>query len=368
LGSKAADVISGGAGNDYLVGNGGADIINGGAGNDAMLFASAAQLDQAASVVGGAGWDEVQVTTGGVTDADFTSVSGIEALRFLDTGMVTATLGASTAAAFTGLVSVVADATSGLTLDATALGSTRLYVMGSTAADTITAGAGADHLIGNGGADVISAGAGNDVLVFATGAQLAQAAMVDGGAGSDLMQIVSGGFVDADFTNVSSIEQVTLIDRGTVTMQIGQHVLDAFAVSGRLSISTPNASSVLTDASALTFGGSWQGVSGNDTIIGGSGADTINGVGGDDLLVGGGGADTFKFSPGAGHDVVQDFVAGVDNVLFAGLDASQRNFSAVMSMAHATSSGVEIELLDGSTVSLLGVQLSQLTSSDFLFA
>ena len=368
LGSLSADTIKGGAGSDYLVGNGGADSIDGGAGADTMLFASAAQLHQAIAVVGGSGWDEVQLTSGGLADADLAQVSGIEALRFLDAGIVAVTLGAATAAAFGGLVSVVADKTGGLLLDAAALqAAAPLHVVGSLAADTINAGAGNDILNGNGGADVIGAGAGNDVLVFASGAQLGQAAVVDGGTGIDLVQILAGGMTDAQFTHVYNIEQVKLLDHGMVSVQIGLQVLGAFAASGHLDIQTPNASSVSIDASTLSWGGNWQGVRGNDTLHGGSGADTLDGFGGDDVLIGGGGADLFRFGTGGGHDVVQDFTAGLDRVMLLGVAPAQQSFASVLGMLRATASGAEIDLPDGSSLMLLGVQPAQLSAADFVF-
>ena len=350
LGSLSADTIKGGAGSDYLVGNGGADSIDGGAGADTMLFASAAQLHQAIAVVGGSGWDEVQLTSGGLADADLAQVSGIEALRFLDAGIVAVTLGAATAAAFGGLVSVVADKTGGLLLDATALqAASPLHVLGSLAAD------------------VIGAGAGNDVLVFASGAQLGQAAVVDGGTGIDLVQILAGGMTDAQFTHVYNIEQVKLLDHGMVSVQIGLQVLGAFAASGHLDIQTPNASSVSIDASTLSWGGNWQGVRGNDTLHGGSGADTLDGFGGDDVLIGGGGADLFRFGTGGGHDVVQDFTAGLDRVMLLGVAPAQQSFASVLGMLRATASGAEIDLPDGSSLMLLGVQPAQLSAADFVF-
>jgi hypothetical protein len=110
---------------------------------------------------------------------------------------------------------------------------------------------------------------------------------------------------------------------------------------------------------------SLDGGSGFDRLDGGNGKDTLVGGAGDDLLAGGNGADRFVFQAGFGHDVVADFAHGdqlqFDPAVFA-------SFAAVMS--HAQQVGLDVVITDpaGDSVTLSGVQLASLRSSDFLFA
>jgi VCBS repeat-containing protein len=80
-GGTGNDTIHGGIGNDTLSGGaGGSDLIFGDAGNDSMLYDSADKFD------GGAGFDRVQVTTGGNSITyDATKFIGIEMIDLGDT-------------------------------------------------------------------------------------------------------------------------------------------------------------------------------------------------------------------------------------------------------------------------------------------
>lgn len=61
------------------------------------------------------------------------------------------------------------------------------------------------------------------------------------------------------------------------------------------------------------------GGSGDDVIRGGNGKDKIDGQKGDDALKGGADADKFVFRAGNGDDVIKDFEAGLDTILFKNL-------------------------------------------------
>jgi hypothetical protein len=108
-----------------------------------------------------------------------------------------------------------------------------------------------------------------------------------------------------------------------------------------------------------------QGGAGIDHLDGGNGSDVLDGGAGDDRLIGGAGPDRFMFQAGFGHDVVADFEHG-DQLQFA--PAVFANFTAVMD--HAQQVGLDVVITDeaGDTVTLAGVQLASLRSSDFLFA
>ena len=81
IGSKGANVIDGGAGNDMIAGNGGADLLTGGAGNDTFAFASVKGLGIGgkATVIADftAGFDKIDLSAidamkGGNADDAFT--------------------------------------------------------------------------------------------------------------------------------------------------------------------------------------------------------------------------------------------------------------------------------------------------------
>ncbi|WGS22833.1 MULTISPECIES: M10 family metallopeptidase C-terminal domain-containing protein [unclassified Bradyrhizobium] len=69
------------------------------------------------------------------------------------------------------------------------------------------------------------------------------------------------------------------------------------------------------------------GGAGNDTMIGGAGADRLVAGSGVDTMTGGGGADTFVFATGdvtaasGTHDLITDFVSGLDHIDLSGIDA-----------------------------------------------
>jgi hypothetical protein len=92
------------------------------------------------------------------------------------------------------------------TLDASAEADAKVVLTGS-------AGTGGDILIGSQSSnlgDTITGNAGNDSIRFATGS-FTSADIVDGGDGTDTIQLTTNGstVVDADFTNVTNVEQVT---------------------------------------------------------------------------------------------------------------------------------------------------------------
>lgn len=107
-----------------------------------------------------------------------------------------------------------------------------------------------------------------------------------------------------------------------------------------------------------------HGEAGNDKLNGGKGNDIIYGDEGNDVLTGGKGNDTFVFEAGDGKDRLTDFGVGADVIDFSGQFA---NFDAVIDAATESKKGVTIAY-DGGSVLLVGVELADLTESDFLFA
>jgi Ca2+-binding RTX toxin-like protein len=106
-------------------------------------------------------------------------------------------------------------------------------------------------------------------------------------------------------------------------------------------------------------------------LYGETGADVLDGGSGSDWLVGGAGNDTFVFNPGGGWDGVEDFAvhngtANGDVIELHGQSVS--SFAALI--ANATESGgiTYINLDNDEGFALHGIQVSQLSQSDFRFA
>ena len=127
---------------------------------------------------------------------------------------------------------------------------------------------------------------------------------------------------------------------------------------------------------------------GDDTVSGGRGNDWIEGAGGDDTLTGGSGADKFVFRSNGGHDVVTDFnraegdtvlldsqtgvydgyLGGRFGALSDGLEI-YNSHGTLVATVHAgdwDGDGVgdtQFEMASGATLTLLGVDPSELSSS-----
>lgn len=117
-----------------------------------------------------------------------------------------------------------------------------------------------------------------------------------------------------------------------------------------------------------------MGAAGNDRLNGGVGNDVLNGGVGDDTLIGGegndrltgaAGADQFVFSGSFGVDRIVDFEAGVDHI---SLKTSQfADFDAVMAASRDNGANMTIRFDADNTITLVGVNMADLDSGDFLF-
>lgn len=102
----------------------------------------------------------------------------------------------------------------------------------------------------------------------------------------------------------------------------------------------------------------------NDRLDGGDGQDYLVGGRGDDALVGGADGDVFMFYDNAGSDVIEDFSIGEDIIRLRLAEAN--DFHDLEGRVSDTEDGAVIDL--GSTeITLLGVNVSDLSDSDFLF-
>ncbi|KAF0170497.1 MAG: putative Endo-1 3-1 4-beta-glycanase exsH, partial [Caulobacteraceae bacterium] len=97
-----------------------------------------------------------------------------------------------------------------------------------------------------------------------------------------------------------------------------------------------------------------------NAIFGNALDNILNGGTGDDVLSGGAGNDTFLFLPGAGHDVVSDFVAGgtddrVDLSAYAG--------AGITYTLTQTGSDAVFNFSNGDQIVLVGVNSASLVQS-----
>ena len=107
-----------------------------------------------------------------------------------------------------------------------------------------------------------------------------------------------------------------------------------------------------------------RGQNDNDTLIGGAGVDILSGDGGNDILTGGDDADRFVFRSGWGDDVITDFandgIETIDVRTVAGLD-SLADFII-------TQIGADVELsYNGDSILVEDITIADLDASDFNF-
>lgn len=230
-------------------------------------------------------------------------------------------------------------------------------IQGGSGNDTIYGKAGNDSLVGNGGADYLSGGNGNDTLTGGKGKDTfsysAGKDVITDYATGDKIKITSGKITKS---TVSGSDVVFTLSNGSLTVKDAKgQKLSMINSSGKsystviggsssstIKIVTNSTKSPVTvgtsvktiDASTRTVSASIKGNgldnsivggtgndslygrSGNDTILGGRGNDKLYGSNGDDVLTGGkgndslwgdDGADTFVYAKGDGKDVIFGF-------------------------------------------------------------
>nr|WP_281378903.1 calcium-binding protein [Azospirillum oleiclasticum] len=305
VGNAGANTITGNAGNDTLDGGAGSDTLAGGLGDDVYMVDNSA--------------DVVVETTG----------AGIDEVR---TALAVCTLGANLE-------------------NLTYTGAAAFAGTGNALVNVITGGSGADTLDGGTGADTLVGGAGNDLYLVDDAGDLV---VEDAGGGTDEVRTALAAFTLADnvevltYTGSASFAGtgnggnntihggagVDTLDGGggndTLDGGVGADTLiggtgnDVFLVDDTGDVVTELAGqgtdTVRTTLSAYTLGANVENVSflgtgpvvgtgnaGNNSLAGGSGADTLTGLDGNDTLNGGAGADTLI--GGTGNDTYV-----VDNV------------------------------------------------------
>ncbi len=304
IGGSAADNIVGGAGNDAITGAAGADNLDGGAGDDTFNVTTVTDFTTGVeTVVGGSGNDTLSIAEAGVTTtitaANLGAISGIETLSINSTSAAASVTLTDAVYTANGQSLKIVDA------DLTTGGGT-LTVSGSALTGTNTIAVTANTATGIN--DTLTGGAGNDTFTFSTAFGLESTDTVVGGAGTDTISLTATAAVGANLTGVRTVENITTTGAGgNITITVGASTI---ATTGTLTV---DAASSTTSANTLNYDGSLAatttmvqnvtGSAGADTIIGGSGKDILSGGDGADTITGGVGVD--NLSGGAGGDTFQ---------------------------------------------------------------
>lgn len=253
--------ISGGAGNDTLLGGNLIDTLNGGAGNDFYRVSAVAGniIDTVIEAANG-GTDTINLDDydiSGSNDVNVTIAANIENAEITQSGLI---------ANFIGNIS-----------------NNRLT--GADGTDTLNGGVGNDTLIGNAGDDSLIGGAGNDTYFYQSGDTIVE--LIAGAAGGkDTVVSNTEIFIDLNTATFTNIENITLQGEFDNLLARGN--------AGANSIMGSNGSDYL------------EGMAGNDTLIGGEGNDIF--FGGSDSLASALGVDSMVGGNGNDHYMVD--VAG----------------------------------------------------------
>ena len=388
------DQAVGSAGNDHFIAGAGDDVIDGGAGFDRIRYnreeeeavdvslalgtatyvirgetytdtLSSIEWVRASNgsdrVVGSStsntleGLDGDDIVDGGLGDDRINGGSGVDEVRFdAATSGVDVYLNAGFARGGSGrdAISNVENAT-GTRFDD--------RLVGDAGDNVLAGGAGDDVLKSKGGNDTLLGGAGNDKLRGDAGDET-----LDGGDGSDLLFGLGG-------------TDVLLGGAGNDFLYGGRDGDTAHGQAGDDLVRGNLGSDLLTGGGGVDriYGGgsndTLQGDGGNDYLVGENGADRIEGGTGEDSLTGGlfgaggdGARDTFVFAPGSGFDRVLDFEVGTDRLDVSDYGLTYAQIEAATQDAGANGANARIDLTNGDTIYLLGVDANALSENDFI--
>jgi Ca2+-binding RTX toxin-like protein len=192
-------------------------------------------------------------------------------------------------------------------------------MFGGSLNDTINGGLSADTITGGAGADVLTGGDGDDTFVFADAAEFEEDTIIDGGVGTDTIQVLGTTLDDASFDTVFNMESIDFSGASAHSLTLGANADTAFE-NGIIVTTNASATSLTVDGSNFTQAMDVTGTNNADTITGGDGNDTITGGAGSDGLTGGAGADTFVFADTAvnnGVDILADLNGTTDLLDFS---------------------------------------------------
>ncbi|MDY0328392.1 MAG: hypothetical protein RBR07_09105, partial [Arcobacteraceae bacterium] len=281
--------ITGGAGDDIIIGDLQNNILSGGAGNDTIKG-----VDGSNQLLGGAGDDTI---FSGVGDDVINGGADNDTVNFQDaSGVITVNLTTTTAQVIGG----------GLGTDTI----TNIEnVIGSSYGDSITGNAGANILIG---------GAGDDKFVATDGSDTYYGGTFDGTTHT----VAGGEYNRVDYANVAKV----YVDLSDTTTDANGNVY-AQALKSNSFLDDGFASNI--ESTDKLYGIiNLKGSSSYDTLIGDSQGNKLEGMAGNDILEGKGGADVLE--GGAGNDtfVATAYNDGEDDI-DGGADSDTIDYSAL---------------------------------------
>lgn len=240
----------------------GSDTVNASASASVVtVVVTEAGLTVADVLTGGSTSNDVLSLTADGGTGDFTNVSGFENFTVSGdagaVGITTVDANIDAGATLTVNASALVSGANALTFSAAAESNGKVVVTGGGGSDAIT-------LTAN-GADSVAGGSGNDTFTL-TSAGFTVADTIAGGDGNDIIAMSdSATVIDADFTNVTSVQRLT-------------------------STGTANTNTLTATVGALAL------AAGVSSVIGGTGVDT--------LTVDAAYTGTIRFTPTSGSDVV----------------------------------------------------------------
>ena len=388
--SGGSDTIAGGAGDDVIYGQFGADILRGGQGADLLDGGTGADrleggtgLDTASYATASAGvvvdMSDTASNTGDAAGDSFVSIENLIGSGFDDSlggdefanridggeGVDEVRFDAATSGVEVYLNAGFARGGAGRDIIVNVENVTGTQfgdrLVGDAGDNVLSGGAGDDVLKSKGGNDTLLGGAGDDKLRGDAGDET-----LDGGDGSDLLFGLGG-------------TDVLLGGAGNDFLYGGRDGDTAHGQAGDDLVRGNLGSDLLTGGGGVDriYGGgsndTLQGDGGNDYLVGENGADRIEGGTGDDSLTGGlfgaggdGARDTFVFAPGSGFDRVLDFEVGTDRLDVSDYGLTYAQIEAATQDAGANGANARIDLTNGDTIYLLGVDANALSENDFI--
>ena len=293
------DILNGREGNDILIGGAGADQLTGGLGSDTASYAgSAAAVDVNLSISYAAFGDAAGDLLTGIENLTG-SAGGDTLIGDGNANVIEGGAGADWLSGLGGIdtLSYASNAAGGVSINL----QSRYAAYGDAQGDSIfgfenvTGSQFSDWIFGDTGVNVLNGGAGNDVLMGGTGAD----ALI-GGAGIDTVL----------YTWAASAVDVNLwLNAGS----LGESAGDTLSGIENLTGSAYNDALIGNDANNVLDGGA-----GDDWMSATGGSDTLRGGAGNDTLLGGTGSDLFLFdaalNAATNRDTIADFSVVDDTV------------------------------------------------------
>ena len=308
-GNMGNNVLLGGAGDDTLAGLGGDDTLDGGAGTDSVVL-SGSLSDYFVTRMSAT---EVLFARANPNplgaDPEFsTLVRNVEKIQFSDSVGNITTMDLATATAGPVGTSAANTLTGGAGTDRIDGGAGNDSINGMGGNDLLRGGIGNDLLDGGDDNDVLEGGAGNDSLLGGAGDDT-----LNGGAGLDTLK---GGAGDDRYV-VDAAGDVIVANAGE-----GNDKVSVLLTSGTYVLAANVEDASIDSTGAVSLKGndadnSLVGNAANNKIEGGAGNDKFFSGLGNDTLTGGAGNDEFHFNELASStnkDTIMDFIVGEDRI------------------------------------------------------